>query len=167
VVGAGRYALTRSRRLLVYGLIATIVGGHAFDVVADREHWPFSNYPMYSRLKRSSSLTAHLLYGVTDDAARSESAFMLTRYTTPFERGRLNTALGDLDSAADRDQRLTAALGDLLARYETRRRAGDHTGPPLRSLRLYRVTWALQPWAANVDQPTRRDLRFEYARPSA
>ena len=59
------------------------------------------------------------------------------------------------------------ALRDLLRRYEERRRAGQHDGPPLRGLRLYRLQWQLDLWGRNRDQPNQRDLLFELLEPAA
>ena len=35
------------RRLVVYGLLAFIVGGHLYALKKDVEYWPFSPYPMF------------------------------------------------------------------------------------------------------------------------
>src|SRR5215208_251314 len=49
--GAGEHAVDVSprRRLLVYAVIAVILLGHAYDIIRQQEHWPFSNYPMWAR----------------------------------------------------------------------------------------------------------------------
>ena len=54
----------------------------------------------------------------------------------PFDRLRLRTALKRLPPDAR-----PAALSDVLTRYEQARQAGEHDGPPLSALRLYRDTW--------------------------
>lgn len=158
--------MNRWRVKLVYGLIAALVGGHLFDILSGREHWPFSNYPMYSNARRSHSLSALLPYGVTEEEPPREIAFLVPEYIDPFGRGRLRAALGRLHSSADREYRLSKALDDLLGRYDARRLAGLHDGPPLRGIRLYRAVWRIDPWARNADRPDRRDLLFDYPRPS-
>ena len=66
---------------------------------------------------------------------------------------------------AHADERgIAEALEDLLGRYETRRRAGGHQGPPLAGLRLYRMTWGIDPRAANRDRPLSRELLGETRR---
>jgi len=59
---------------------------------------------------------------------------------------------------------IAEALGNLLGRYETRRRTGGHEGPPLAGLRLYRMTWRIDPRAANRDRPLSRELLGEARR---
>ncbi len=54
----------------------------------------------------------------------------------PFDRLRLRTALKRLPPDAR-----PAALSAVLTRYEQARQAGEHDGPPLSALRLYRDTW--------------------------
>lgn len=157
--------MDRWRVGLVYGVIAAVIGGHLFDILSGREHWPFSNYPMYSNVRRSDSLSVVLPYGVTEEEPPREIAFSAPEYISPFRRGPLRAALGRLNASADREYRLSSALDDLLGRYEARRLAGLHDGPPLRGLRLYRTVWRIEPWARNADRPDRRALLFEYLRP--
>jgi hypothetical protein len=158
--------VNRWRVLLVYGLIATVVGGHLLDILFRRDRWPFSSYPMYSNAFRSTTLSGLLLSGVPDDETLPEMPFLLPPHIAPFGPARLGNALGRLNSGADRRDRLAAGLDDVLTRYEARRVAGLHDGPPLRSLRLYRAVWRLEPGAANADRPDRHELLFEYVRPT-
>src|SRR5438034_10900469 len=83
----------RRRTGLVYALMAVIVAGSCFDMVTGREHWPFSPYEMYSRLRRQRTLTVERLFGVTEGAPRREVPLSEFLYIQPFKRQRLQSAL--------------------------------------------------------------------------
>jgi hypothetical protein len=51
---------------------------------------------------------------------------------------------------------------DVYDRYERRREAGDHDGPPLQAVRVYQLHWVLQPGARNAMHPNARELVYEY-----
>jgi len=59
--------------------------------------------------------------------------------------------------SVDRPADLAAAVEDVYARYERRRKAGDHDGPPLQA-----VQWTLQPDAGNAMEPDARALVYEH-----
>ena len=56
--------MTAARRRMIYGLMATLVIGHLYDIATRREHWPFSPYPMYSHLNSDRVLDAPRIVGV-------------------------------------------------------------------------------------------------------
>ena len=64
--------MSRGRVWLVYAILAAIVGGHLVEIVTQREHWPFSPYPMWSMASTSWDLQDHRLYGVTDEPTPRE-----------------------------------------------------------------------------------------------
>src|SRR5262249_46660523 len=130
--------------------------GSLFDIIRDTEHWPFSQYPMYSQTEKSHSLTAFRLFGVTQDGSEI-SLHDDMRYLQPFDNSRLPEAL----ELVSESHQLKEAVLDCFLRYEALRRAGRHSGPQLKALRLYRVYWVLDPWARNVDHPNRKDLFVE------
>jgi len=140
------------RRRLVYGLVAVIVAGHAYDLAVDREQWPFSQYPMYAHAARDWSVLVPRLMGVRSDGA-GEIALVSDRYLEPFDQARLMQALQTMLQEPDGRTRVAAGLADCLRRYERRRRAGAHDGPALDALRLYHMQWTLAPDAANVGRP--------------
>jgi GT2 family glycosyltransferase len=148
--------MARQRLLLIYGLLAVILGGSLFDIIGDTEHWPFSNYPMYSGTEKSHSLTTFRLFGVTQDGSEI-SLHNDIRYLQPFDNSRLPQAF---ERVAEKHQ-LKEAVLDCFLRYEALRRAGRHSGPQLQAMRLYRVYWVLDPWARNVDHPDHKDLFVE------
>jgi hypothetical protein len=157
--GTGAPSMLGWRLLVVYALGAVIIGGSVFDSVTDTEHWPFSQYSMFSWLENPAdhSFTTLRLYGVTQREPLSEFPLAKNEYFEPFDNSRLPAAL----AIAIRENRLTPALEDCLRRYDALRASGIHQGPPIQSLRLYRVTWTADPHAGNVDHPDRKELLGE------
>ena len=161
---AGEYRvdpMTRQRTLLVYSLFAMITGGSLFDLLKDTEHWPFSHYAMYSGVEKSHTLSILRLYGVTEGEPETEIPLSDNRFLQPFDNSRLPEALDDIVSDPRRRYLLDETVRDCLLRYEALRRAGSHSGPRLQAIRLYRVFWALDSQASNVDQPDRKDFIVE------
>jgi hypothetical protein len=150
-------AISRPRLLLVYGLGAIIFGGALADLVRDTEHWPFSQYPMFSEIQQSKTYSMLRLYGVVERSPLIEVPLDSNLYLQPFDNSRLPPAL----QHALRENRLDEGVTDCLTRYETLRRAKRHDGPPLVAMRLYRLTWTLDPSASNVDRPDRKELLTE------
>jgi len=160
-IGGRVRPMARHRVWLVNAVVGLIVMGSMYDIVRDTDHWPFSNYPMYSELQLSPTLTVLRLFGVTDDASPGEFALLDERVIQPFDQARLTAALSGRAYAPERREQLTPALRHIMARYEQMRRAGRHSSPPLRAVRLYRLFWTLDPLALNVDRPDRKQLLFE------
>lgn len=158
------FGMTRWRMAVVQLGLFVIVGGSLFDVVTQREHWPFSPYPMYSKIELDSSTTKYYVYGVPAAGSghrADEISLQSFAYTAPLSTIRLGSGLSKLQWRNNRDELLQRTLRDLLARYERLRLAGRHPGPPLQSIRLYQEEWLLDPWARNLDQPDRRALLIE------
>jgi len=152
--------MTTGRRAAIHALIAVIVGGHLYDIVTGGEHWPFSPNPMYAYANRSFELDAPWLVGVHAETME-EVPLWDRRQLAPFDGARLRQALSAMATAPDGPARVATALADCLARYERRRRDGEHDGPPLAGLRLYAAHWRLDPTARNVAQPDTRRLVSE------
>jgi len=159
--------------------MVVILAGSVVDMVTGREHWPFSPYGMYATVPGQRSLVGLRLFGVTEGTAEvvrakragarelgggREILLVASKYIQPFTPSRLEGALWELKRRGGQEA-LREALGDCLRRYEQRRLAGGHRGPPLRGIRLYRVSWRLDPWARNVDCPDRKELILEVVRP--
>jgi hypothetical protein len=51
-----------------------------------------------------------------------------------------------------------------LRRYEARRIAGEHGGPAIDGIRLYTLSWDLEPYAANIERPRSKTLVAEVHR---
>jgi hypothetical protein len=154
------------RLWLVYAVLAVIVGGSFFDIITGREHWPFSPYPMYATVPQDRALTQMRLYGVTEDTPPREMPLVAFERIQPFSPSNLQNSLARISAHREPVRRvlLEKALRDCLDRYESLRRAGRHSGPPLRGVRLCRVHWKLDPWARNVDRPDRRELVYAVMR---
>lgn len=160
------------RRLVAYAAIVAVVGGHLYDLAMDWEHWPFSPYPMYSH-RMGNELTVYRLMGVVAGGsgggaageAEAEIPLITRRYLWPLDSMSTAGALRRMHREPDREALLGEAMGDCLARYEARRAAGKHDGPPLSAIRLYRMTWEMDPWARNRDRPDRRELIYEARTP--
>jgi hypothetical protein len=149
------------RRALINIVLVALIAGSAYDVVTDQEHWPFSQYPMFSGTWRSPGFTWLRLFGVTADGR--EFALDGNRYIAPFDQSRLPKALRRMMEERDGAERIRTALPDLLSRYEQLR--GDtHDGPPIVALRLYELQWTILPDAGNVDHPDVRRIIAETAR---
>jgi len=142
------------RRICLNVVFLFVIAASAFDIAADQEHWPFSQYPMFSGVWTSPTFMWLRLFGVTADGR--EFALDANRYVAPFDQSRLPKALRRLIDGPDGVARIRAALPDLLARYEELRRADEHDGPPIVALRLYELEWTIDRHAANVDRPDRR-----------
>jgi hypothetical protein len=151
--------MTRARLIVAHLLIFGVIAGHGYDIVTRQEHWPFSNYPMFSTVHRTRVLRWFRLYGVTDD--NREVAIVKYAYLWPLDQSRLPLGLRRVYRREGNGARLREAVADALVRYEHRREAGLHDGPHLRSLRLYQVDWELEPYAANIDRPIDRELLVE------
>jgi len=48
--------MTLRRQILIHLLIAGVIAGSVYDIVASQEHWPFSNYPMFATIHRKPTL---------------------------------------------------------------------------------------------------------------
>jgi len=147
------------RLVFAHLLIVGVIGGSLHDIATREEHWPFSNYPMFSTVHREAVLAWPRLFGVTPDG--QEIALLQYEYLRPLDQSRLPLGLRRLYQSPDNESRVRAALADVLCRYEQRREAGAHEGPPLRAIRLYSVEWPLEPFAANIDTPSSRTLIAE------
>ncbi len=109
---------------------------------------------MFSTLRRPPTITRLWIYGVREDGAEAPLANRAAYRPL---------AVSQVEKVLDRgdERRIGEALDDLLARYEARRRKGDHRGPALVGLRLYRMTWTADPTVANRDRPRSRELVAE------
>ncbi len=156
-----------ARRRFALWVIYGVIGVHVIAMIAKIDQWPLSYYGMYASIQ-PARVTWHVPYGVTqggrevrlqDDAhwgplGPSRLSLCLRRFTQQTDGS------GSRRGQANAD--VNCAVGALLAIYETNRRSGVHDGPPLVGLRLYEVTWRLDPQLENLDAPDRRELVSEY-----
>ena len=157
--------MTSWRRRLANVVIGAVLLGQAVDIAFDRDDWPFSSYGMYASVARSKGVTAYRLVGLSLDDGQ-EVALQDNAYLHPFDQSRLPSAIEDLWSGASTRDLVETALGDVLFRYESRRQSGEHDGPILGRLRLYRDFHELDPWARNRNVPNQRELLAEVEAPT-
>jgi len=150
------------RRVFLNLVFAFLILGSAYDITTDQEHWPFSQYPMFSGEWRSPTFTWLRLFGVTADGR--EIALASNRYIAPFDLSRLPKVIRRMMDERDGSRRVATAVRDCLARYDQLRAEHRHDGPPLAAMRLYELEWRIDPDAANVDRPERRTLIAEVVR---
>lgn len=163
--------MTGRRIWFVNSVIIIIIGLSLYPIIADKEHWPFSQYSMYAHAERDWSLSVIRLVGVTTDAGISDEIPLQSfKYIQPFNQSRQRVAFERLlnKSGSRPSPLLKDALLDCLLRYEKLRVAGSHDGPQLHAIRLYRFYWRqLDPHARNVNYPDRKELIDEVLLPEA
>jgi len=161
--------MSKWRILLVIVVVLLLVFGHLYDIIQDREHWPFSKYEMFSRAQTERSLTRMELYGVMQEDSHQE--FPLRQVSRGFGGPRETQSLGYISHSPkikdkERPQKLNDALLDALSKYESGRLAGQHDGPPLQGTRLYEVTWQFDDPAKSIaDPPDQQKLIYEVEQP--
>lgn len=155
--------MSKRRLLFVHALLGCLVGGHLYDIATDQEHWPFSQYPMFSTVDESRTHRTLRLFGVT---AGTELPLLSPAYLHPFDQCRLSTALLRISDRTAVGRDLDEALFDVWHRYEERRTAGRHGGPALTAVRLYSLEWHLDANATNARTPETRQVVAEFRPPS-
>ena len=137
--------------MLVFGvpsLLVALVGGEA---------WPFLDYRMYADSKPTAEVDWLELVGRTPEG----TALRLDNeaYIVPFAYSELLRSLERLGVHGEPDSRpARLALAGLIGAYESQRRLGEHDGPLLDRVEVYRLTWTPQPGAANFVKPESRTL---------
>lgn len=146
-----RQRLAAYAAMLVFGVpsvVIALVGG---------EVWPFLDYRMYADSKPTSEVDWLELVGRAADG----TALRLDNeaYIVPFTYSELLRSLEHLGMQGEADPRpARRALVGLLKAYETQRRLGEHDGPVLDRVEVYRLRWTAQPGAANFHKPDSRTL---------
>jgi hypothetical protein len=152
--------MTLRRQLLVQLLVLAIVAGSLYDIVTRQEHWPFSDYPMFATVHRKHALDNwYRVFGVTPEGR--EVAILRYDELWPLDQSRLPLGIRRIAQTPGSELRVRTALEDILRRYEARRAAGEHGGPKIEGIRLYRLSWDLEPDAANLDRPRSKTLIAE------
>ena len=146
-----RQRLAAYAAMLAFGLpsvLVALVGGEA---------WPYLDYRMYADSQSTPEVDWLELVGRAPDG----TALWLDNeaYIVPFAYSELLRSLYALDVLGEVDPTpARRALVGLLDAYETQRRLGEHDGPPLDRVEVYRVRWTAQPGAANFNDPDSRTL---------
>jgi hypothetical protein len=79
--------LSIGRLIAAHVLILGIVGSSVYDIATEQEHFPFSNYPMFSTVHRTPTLRWYRLFGVTTDGR--EVALLKYSQLWPLDQSRL------------------------------------------------------------------------------
>jgi hypothetical protein len=159
--------MTKSRVVLLSTVSLLLIIGSLFSLILDEEYWPFSPYPMFSKVAgKASSAPTLQLYGVTQEEPHDEILIPTDRslYIGPFDGPRFIAALRRMQSEHNpkkSSRLLNKGLLDSLKRYEKSRLAGRHDGPPLQGLKLYKVKGYSEAGLDNVDRPDDRKLVAE------
>src|SRR5438105_1680590 len=96
--------MNKLRYLIVNLFIALLVTGSLYDIATDQEHWPFSQYPMFSGIWRSNSFTWYRLVAVREDDV--ELPLDVNQFIRPFDQSRFHLAVVRIAAAPDAEQRL-------------------------------------------------------------
>jgi hypothetical protein len=153
--------MKRWRVWVVFGLVTLLVVGHGIDIAAQREHWPFSHYPMYARAEKKKRQELLSLFG-TMRAPGYRAMVRLTdpNYVPPLNEGRLRVILMAAYRRGTTEQNLADArrvMADYMRAYEARRVAGLHDGPRMTEIHLYRLTWKLRPDGTHATRPWKQE----------
>ena len=96
---------------------------------------------------------------------RDGSRERLKFFVSVLKFSRLRRVLGAMIRRYGREPaRIHRATGSLIDHYEARRAAGKHDAPELRAVKIYELTWELDPWASNVTQPSHKRLVMAFER---
>lgn len=144
--------MSRGRIVSVSLFLALLVIAQVRDIFAFEEHYPFSHYPMFSWMHISNTVHQYKAVGYPEDGA---PAFHLDdpRQMRPFMPQRLSLTVQAFQNRDDFSTITTALARDVLRRYESGRRRGDHGGPPLSRLEIHRVTWEVRRDLSNKHTP--------------
>lgn len=147
----GNASMTRPRKLLVFVLLAVLCAGHLYCVVDNKEHWPFSRYPMYSHLHRST-WTSELLVGTLREDPAQEIQVSFFVYDRPISvktsLDHLTRKLDEDPSKADDLQMALLGLGKIYLDENGGHRPKDFRD--IGTLRLVKVTWTVPPGEGHV-----------------
>jgi hypothetical protein len=161
--------MTAARRALITACILFLVVGHLYEIVRRHEHWPFSPYPMFSHRNTKDPVSRLAVYGVP--AGEGEPFEFTDAHTGVYKRFRFDVALqsmlGTGGKAVKNRERMSRVFDEYFAYYEKLRDLGYHDGPRLAAIRLYRLEWDFDPWAANRFEAPRTLLLLERENPKA
>jgi hypothetical protein len=140
-------------RLLAFLVPVSIQSCYLFR---QADGWLFENFSLFSAVSKSTRDTRYSIYGVRQGDG-TELRLDESAYWTPLDLIRIRAALALVARASkDDERRLLEALRE---RYRLNAQRGRHGGPPLESIRIYRVTYD---WTAGLDHPTsKRTLVME------
>ena len=158
--------MRRCQRLAAYAAMLAFGVPSIVIALVGGEAWPFLDYRMYADSKTNAEVDWLELVGRTPEGTvlrLDNEAFIV-----PFSYSELLRSLYSLDVLGEVDPApARRALTGLLAAYETQRLLGEHNGPALERVEVYRLRWAGQPGAANFHEPDSRILLQSVALPAS
>jgi hypothetical protein len=134
---AGDPWMTKRRLSFVNALIASIIGLSLLAILLRKEMWPFSPYAMYSDRALPGTIAVYRLYGMAETGGEE---FPLTEYgqLKPLGALTVDAAFRKLHQKGP-SALIREGVLDCCQRYESLRQGGEHSGPPLKAIRLYRI----------------------------
>lgn len=143
-------------RALPNAIILLVLGASLFFTVTEKLFWPFAPYDMYSTSNRELH-TQYYLEG--ESPAGRRFSLSSGRYLYPFNNRELIFKI--FPPLVGNPQLLDRKLFQFKRLYTERRLRRKHSGPALRRVRLYRISWKLDENASNLLGPVRRTLLRE------
>jgi hypothetical protein len=137
------------RKYIVAAVLTGIVGWHAFAVIAQQDHWPFSNYPMYSKLQTERQFSNVRIVAFTDESPRRRIVERSTHLRTLITR----LARREIPDPA----RVARTIREHFSKYD-QRDDKNLDGARIAEVRIYKQTWILRPDASNRDEPDQNEL---------
>lgn len=150
-------SMSWTQRICAYAAILAFGVPSVLMALLGGEVWPFLDYRMYAEAKFTPEVDWLALVGRTDNGA----PFPLddASYMVPFAPSELLRALYALDILGETDATpARRALRGLLIAYERNRLAGEHNGPRLLSLEVYRVRWHARPGMSYTATPDSQEF---------
>lgn len=139
-------AMAANRKQFVLGLLAVLLAGHLYCVVANVEYWPFSRYPMYSAVHQSK-WTDEFLVGTLRDDPSEEVRISYLAFARPISvKVSLARLIGALKADPDKAGNLREALVELGQIYTSKKgglKPADYQ--EIGTLRLVRISWEVIP----------------------
>jgi hypothetical protein len=150
------------RVAMVLFVALALVLVHAHDIHFGMEHWPSSNYPMYSRIESKPRLKLLTIFGEVRDEQGTRLVWLKDQRVIPeiSERRMRNILMAtwDLGPSRGRGARVERLLRDYFNVYEARRILGKHAGPPLVQTHLFELTWKFRESNKPRGRPDHRRL---------
>ena len=150
-------AMSAGRRRFVLSIAAIIIIGQAVDTVAQREHFPFSNYPMYAH-ETGPTTSLLRIYGIVTDGTRTwdmpiadSNSFA---YVPEMNEMRMKNVLA-FSYGKGQPKNVIATrrvLKDYLNAYEHQRVSTNSNAPRMLIAECKRLTWSVA--ADGMPEPT-------------
>lgn len=138
-----QHNMTRGQLIAAQALIIFLLGGMVSAVVARRDFWPFSHFPMYAVVAQPGPINVCRLVGIPAEAPGTEHVLIDGSELEPFDALRLSLSLKHLLKTKGEAAR-EEVLRPLLNVHERRRLEGSHQGPRLQSLEWRRLHYEVR-----------------------